>query len=77
MTAQYKLSNTQTCTGVWVKNNDDPLFDVTMGSFYGAEVCELVGLHLFSKISVLIDSDNVGLCRDELMLVYVSFEYNN
>ena len=47
-------------TGVWVKNDDNPLFDVTMGSFDGAEVCELVGLYLLSKISVLIDSDNVA-----------------
>ena len=35
-------------TGVWVKNDDNPLFDVTMGSFDGAEVCELVGLYLLS-----------------------------
>ena len=28
---------------VWVKT-DNPDFDVTMGSFDGAEVCELVGL---------------------------------
>ena len=34
--------------GVWVKNDDNPLFDVTMGSFDGAEVCELVGLYLLS-----------------------------
>ena len=30
---------------VWVKK-DNPNFDVTMGSFDGAEVCELVGLYL-------------------------------
>ena len=30
---------------VWVKK-DNPDFDVTMGSFDGAEVCELVGLYL-------------------------------
>ena len=38
--------------GVWVQNDDNPLFDVTMGSFDGAEVCELVGLYLLSEISV-------------------------
>ena len=49
-------------TGAWVKNDDNPLFDVTMGSFdSAAEECELVGLYLLSIISVLTDSDNVGL----------------
>ena len=44
-------------TGAWVKNDENPLFDVTMGSFDGAEVCEPGDLYLLSKISVLIDSD--------------------
>ena len=30
--------------GTWIKK-DDNLFDVTMGSFDGAEICELVGLY--------------------------------
>ena len=37
---------------------------MTMGSFDGAEACELVGLYLLSKISLLIDLDNFGLYRD-------------
>ena len=52
-------------TGVWIKNNENPLFDVTMGSFDGAEVCDLVGLYLLSKISVFIDLNNVGSYRDD------------
>ena len=36
-------------TCVWVKNGGNPLFDVTMDSCDGAEVCELVGLYLLSK----------------------------
>ena len=28
----------------WVKRNGNEEFDVTMGSYDGAEVCELVGL---------------------------------
>ena len=52
-------------TGVWVKNDGNPLFDVTMSSFDGAEICELIGLYLLSKFSVVIDSDNVGLYRDD------------
>ena len=56
-------------TSVWVKNDDNPLFDVTKGSFDSAEVCELVGLYLPSKISVHIDSSNVGLHRDDGLAV--------
>lgn len=40
--------------GVWVKDDDNVLFDVKMGSFDCAEVCELVGLYLMGKISVLL-----------------------
>ena len=38
-------------------------FDVTMGSFDGAEVCELVGLYLLSQLQHL--AMNVGLYRDD------------
>ena len=31
--------------GTWVKKGDDALFDVTMGSFDGAEIYDLVGLY--------------------------------
>ena len=51
--------------GTWVKKGDDTLFDVTMGSFDGAEICELVGLYLLDKLSSLIGRENVGLYRDD------------
>ena len=31
-------------TKTWVKKNSNNCFDVTMGSYDGAEICELVGL---------------------------------
>ena len=37
----------------WVKKGGNPFFDVTYGHYDGAEVCELVGLYLFSKNSRL------------------------
>ena len=37
----------------WVKKEGNPLFDVTMGSYDGAEVCELVGLYLLGKLATL------------------------
>ena len=35
----------------WVKRNNDSMFDVTMGSFDGAEICELVGLFILNVLS--------------------------
>ena len=53
----------------WVKKEGNPLFDVTMGSYDGAEVCELVGLYLFGKLAPLIGTKNVGLYRDDGLAV--------
>ena len=34
----------------WTKKNHSSMFDVTMGSFDGAEVCELIGLFLLNNL---------------------------
>ena len=52
----------------WVKKNaESDLFDVTMGSFAGAELCELVGLYLLDKItnSGLFPKSSIGIYRDD------------
>ena len=52
----------------WVRKKSDgtaDMFDVTMGSFDGAEVCELVGLYLLSQINKSIVSAEIGLYRDD------------
>ena len=41
------------------------LFDVTMGAFDGAEVCELVGLYILSLIAEKFGEDDFGLYRDD------------
>ena len=42
-----------------------------MGSYDGAEVCELVGLYLLDRLSSLISRDQIGLYRDDgLAVVY-------
>ena len=46
----------------WIKKGAS-LFDVGMGSFDGAEICELVGLFLLSKLQQL--NLNIGLYRDD------------
>ena len=35
----------------WTKKNHSSMFDVTMGSFDGAEVCELIRLFLLNNLS--------------------------
>lgn len=53
------------CNGeTWIKKGNQ-LFDVTMGSFDGAEVCELVGLFLLHHMQTLFDANCVGLYRDD------------
>ena len=50
----------------WAKKGNKP-FDVSMGSWDGAEVCELVGLYLLSQLTHLKIS--VGLYRDDGLAV--------
>ena len=40
-------------------------FDVTMGSFDGAEVCELVGLYVLNSLVKRFEKENIGLYRDD------------
>ena len=35
----------------WKKRNTESCFDVTMGSFDGVKICELVGIHILSSLS--------------------------
>ena len=46
----------------WAKRSNSK-FDVTMGSFDGAETCELIGLYLLSQLQYL--DINIGLYRDD------------
>ena len=49
----------------WVKK-DNSECDVTMGSWDGAEVCELVGLYLLSQVQHL-KRNNFGMYRDDVL----------
>ena len=48
----------------------DGLFDVTMGAYDGAEVCELVGTFLLDKICEKYEKNNIGLYRDDGLSVF-------
>ena len=49
----------------WVKRNGSEDFDVPMGCFDGAEICELVGTYILSKLSTIIQREDNGLYRDD------------
>ena len=50
---------------LWKKKHNNDLFDVPMGSFHGAEVCDLVGLYILDKLSTVLPSELCGLYRDD------------
>ena len=41
------------------------MFDVAMGSYDGAEVCEWVGLYILHKPTTTFPIGNIGLYRDD------------
>ena len=49
----------------WQKTNGTDLFDVPMGAFHGAEVCDLVGLHILSQLGNTVPKGTFGLYRDD------------
>ena len=53
-----------------VDNKDTNLFDVAMGAYNGAEVCELVGLFLLNTLANKFDKKCVGLYRDDGLAVF-------
>ena len=48
----------------WVKKDGSEDFDIAMGCFDGAEVCELVGTFILNKLNVF-QNNTFGLYRDE------------
>ena len=52
----------------WTKKNTNDMFDVTMGSYDGAETCELIGTYMLSLIASKF-KDEVGLYRDDGLAV--------
>ena len=49
----------------WVKKDDEDDFDVPVGCYYGAEMCELVGTYLLNQLKVVIPKENMALYRDD------------
>ena len=53
----------------WMKKGGEQ-FDVTMGAYDGAEVCELVDIYMLNKISKHYNINNMGLYRDDGLAVF-------
>ena len=53
----------------WIKKQSNS-FDVTMGSYDGAEVCELIGIFKLSLIGNKYNPNNIGLYRDDGLAVF-------
>ena len=52
----------------WIKKQGG-LFDVSMGAYDGAEVCELVGTYMLNLLSKKYNKNNFGLYRDDGLTV--------
>ena len=57
------------CNKAWV-NKKKEKFDVAMGAYDGAEVCELVGTYLLSLLSEKYNVDEIRLYRDDGLSVF-------
>ena len=55
---------------VWVKKNSDSTFDVTMGSYDGAEVCDLVGIYILSILQEKYSDAQIGLYRGDSLAAF-------
>ena len=53
----------------WKKKSTDSCFDVTMGSYDGAEICELVGISILKSLEDKIDKQDIGLYRDDGLMI--------
>ena len=58
---------------LWTKKDgSNSLFVVTMGSFDGAEICELVGLFILNHLGKRFGKENIGLYRDDGLAIIKS-----
>ena len=53
----------------WKKKSTDSCFDVTMGSYDGAEICELVGILILKSLEDKIEKQDIGLYRDDGLII--------
>ena len=52
------------------KKSGDPDFDVPMGCYDGAEICELVEIFILNKLNNIIDENTICLYHDDGLGVF-------
>ena len=52
------------------------LFDVTMGSYDRADVCEQVGIYVLNTLANKYDKNNIGLYRDDGLAAFKNTSSN-
>ena len=57
-------------TDIWIKKNGDPVFDIMMGSFDGAELCELVGFFILHILGEKYRKHRTGLYRNDGLVCF-------
>jgi hypothetical protein len=53
----------------WMKKQSNGTFDVAMGSYDGAEICDLVGIYILNSLAAQFTTINLGLYRDDGLAV--------
>ena len=54
----------------WVKKLGNENFDVPMGCYDGAELCELVGSFILNKLTSIDNKSDIGLYRDDVLGIF-------
>ena len=57
-------------TESWIKKSGTEDFDVPMGCYDGAEVCELVGSYMLNQLKHDVSKESIGLYRDDGLGVF-------
>ena len=53
----------------WKKKKTESYFDVTMRSYDEAEICELVGIYILTRLATIIKKSDCGLYRDDGLVI--------
>ena len=54
----------------WKKKEHDSSFDITIGSYDGVELCELIGLYIQSLLEITLEKDQMGLYLDYGLIIH-------
>ena len=50
---------------IWIKKDVSTLFDVPIGSIFGIDLCDLVGLYIIHRHKSIYNANELGLYRDD------------